>query len=222
MRRLFPGDRKFRTDPPIRIFQQNWLEALTLTPFSVFFTVWCVALAAVFWFAGMHAESLPSLLGWSALGFVAWFPLEYLAHRFPFHWASDAPAVKKFVYIIHGNHHLQPNHPLRTLMPFSVTAPIALLLGYLAIHWLGMARGSGVWAGFLLGYVYYDVVHYACHNWPMKRGFGRWVRRHHLLHHYGDEDTNYQISFPPIDYLCRSQFRKKSSAAARRNEARES
>ncbi|TPW36532.1 sterol desaturase family protein [Oecophyllibacter saccharovorans] len=211
MTRFAPGGRKYRTDPPIRIFQNRFLESFTLTPFRVFFACWLVILCLAFWLAGTQALSLPSLVLWSVVGFLIWFPCEYVVHRYPFHWQPNHPALSRLVYVIHGNHHIQPNHPLRTLMPVVVSLPIGLGLLALFTALLGSARGCSLWAGFLLGYVVYDTVHYACHNWPMRRGIARWVRRHHMLHHYRNEDTNYQISFPPIDYVMRSQFRRTVS-----------
>src|SRR6185437_5377933 len=39
-------------------------------------------------------------------GMFFWTFFEYLMHRFVFHWVSENPRAQKFIYVMHGNHHL--------------------------------------------------------------------------------------------------------------------
>src|SRR3546814_4613013 len=99
-----------------------------------------------------------------------WTLTEYALHRFVFHWEPKSAVLRRFVFIMHGNHHAVPNDPLRNLMPPVVSLPVAGLI------WVGMLAligtgGNWLFLGFIGGYAGYDLVHYACHQWPMKVPF---------------------------------------------------
>jgi sterol desaturase/sphingolipid hydroxylase (fatty acid hydroxylase superfamily) len=82
---------------------------------------------------------------------------------------------------------------MRNLMPFVVSLPIASLVWLASVALLG-ASGTWLFLGWISGYVMYDLVHFACHQWPMKGRFGSALKRHHMRHHYVDETGNYAIS----------------------------
>jgi sterol desaturase/sphingolipid hydroxylase (fatty acid hydroxylase superfamily) len=46
----------------------------------------------------------------------------------------------------------------------------------------------------MLGYVVYDVVHYACHQLPMKGRISRALKMHHMRHHHHRVRGNYAIT----------------------------
>jgi sterol desaturase/sphingolipid hydroxylase (fatty acid hydroxylase superfamily) len=180
------------TAPRIRLFKNKYLEQLTLISPRTFAVTWGVVLPFAVW-TGWGSVGVPGGLGLFAAGLVTWTLCEYLLHRYLFHWDLDLPAVKWFVFLIHGNHHDSPNDPLRDLMPLSVSLPVAGLVWGLSVMALGDA---GTWAflGWITGYVLYDVVHYACHQWPMRGRLGAALKRHHMRHHYVDEGRNFGIS----------------------------
>ena len=62
-------------------------------------------------------------------------------------------------------------------------------------------------AGLLFGYVCYDMLHYATHHFPMKRGIWLWLKQYHLRHHYNDDHVGYGISSPLWDYVFRTTRR---------------
>src|SRR5437763_1710136 len=53
----------------------------------------------------------------------------------------------------------------------------------------------------VVGYVFYDMLHYATHHFPMKRGLWLWLKQYHLRHHYKDDHVGYGISSPLWDYI---------------------
>jgi len=55
-------------------------------------------------------------------------------------------------------------------------------------------KGSVLYLGFGIGYVVYDIVHYACHQLPMRSPVLRQLRRHHIRHHYAKREGNYAIT----------------------------
>jgi sterol desaturase/sphingolipid hydroxylase (fatty acid hydroxylase superfamily) len=176
----------------IQLFENRQLEKLTLISPRGFSLVWAVTLPLIAW-AGWATASMRHGAALFALGLLVWSLFEYALHRFLFHWDSDAKAVKWLVFAVHGNHHIAPNDPLRNLMPPLVSLPISAAVWAVCVALLGMA---GTWAflGFIVGYVGYDLIHYACHQWPMRGRIGLALKRHHMRHHHIDEHGNYAIT----------------------------
>lgn len=190
-----------RNEPPLRIFRSDRLERLTLISLRVFLSTWIplllCQLAAVLWFERSPVRACISAI----LGFAAWFVFEYLMHRFLFHLESRNKQIAALVWIMHTNHHIQPSHRLRTLMPLSVSLPLAVLIELAGISVFGAACGVSAALGFFCGYVVYDLTHYACHNSPMKGRYASSVKRHHMRHHFVDDERNFSITVPLIDKL---------------------
>lgn len=176
----------------IRLFRNDRLERLTLISWRTFALAWAVLLPSIAWAAWGTAKPLPALALVGA-GLLVWTLFEYAMHRFLFHWHVNMAAVRRFVFLIHGNHHDNPNDALRDLMPLPVSLPIAAAVWLLSVLAIGPA-GSWLFLGFISGYVAYDLLHYACHQWPMRGRFASAIKRHHMRHHFVDGHGNYAIS----------------------------
>jgi sterol desaturase/sphingolipid hydroxylase (fatty acid hydroxylase superfamily) len=176
----------------IRLFKNERLEKLTLISARTFVLSWAVILPLIVW-AGWGSASPLQGLFLTASGMLVWTLFEYAAHRFLFHLDVDLLGLKRVVYVIHGNHHENPNDPLRSLMPFLGSLPFGALVWGACVTLLGPA-GSWAFLGFVTGYVIYDAVHYGCHQWPMRGKLGAALKAHHMRHHYIDEHGNYAIS----------------------------
>lgn len=176
----------------IRLFRNERLEKLTLLSPFMFALIWSVAIPLVIW-AGWGAVSPLTGLGLMILGLVIWSLFEYAMHRYLFHWTLDWAPVRWLVFLIHGNHHASPNDRMRNLMPPVVSLPVAGLIWWLCVALQG-ASGTWTFLGFILGYLGYDLVHFACHQWPMRGRLGMALKRHHMRHHYVDEHGNYAIT----------------------------
>lgn len=181
----------------IRLFRSEGLEKLTLISLRTFVLSWAIILPLIAWsgwiIGGKHLPSPISIAGLVLGGVVVWTLFEYAMHRYLFHLESDRPSVKWFAYLIHGNHHASPNDPMRGLMPLPVSLSIGALLWLACLALMGV---SGIWffLGFMVGYVFYDAVHFACHQWPMSGRINRMFKRHHMRHHYVNENANYAIT----------------------------
>lgn len=176
----------------VRLFRSDRLERLTLISPRTFAVVWSVVLPLIAWQAWGSA-SIVGATGLVFAGLAIWSLFEYAMHRYLFHWDLDVPAVRWFVFLIHGNHHDNPNDPMRDLMPLSVSLPVGGLIWLVCLGLVGPA-GSWLFLGFMVGYVIYDVVHYACHQWPMRGPLGVALKRHHMRHHFVSDHGNYAIS----------------------------
>jgi sterol desaturase/sphingolipid hydroxylase (fatty acid hydroxylase superfamily) len=201
--------------PPsrIRLFQNRWLEKLTVISAPAFIALWAVGLpgiAAVAWGTASAGQALLLFLA----GGLVWTLTEYALHRFVFHWQPASARLAQAVFVMHGNHHAVPNDPLRNLMPPIVSLPVGGLIWAVMLALAGPA-GSWMLLGFMAGYVAYDLVHYACHQWPMKGRLARALKTHHMRHHHLGEAGNYAITGMMWDRLLRTRIMSARSQAAR-------
>lgn len=176
----------------VRLFQNNWLERLTLISPRMFIAIWTLLLPLAVW-AGWGSTGLLKGAGLFAIGLTIWSLFEYAMHRYLFHLEVDAPLLKWAIFLIHGNHHASPNDPLRGLMPLGVSVPVAGMVWGAFVLLCG-APGTWLFLGFIIGYVIYDTLHFACHHWPMTGKLGKALKRHHMRHHYVDDFGNFGIS----------------------------
>ena len=89
-------------------------------------------------------------------------------------------------------------------MPISVSIPLSLVLFWLFREVLG-SLAWGFFSGFVCGYLIYDMVHYSIHHWTTtKSPVLRWIRHHHMAHHYKDTNKGFGVSSPFWDRIFRT------------------
>ena len=176
----------------IRLFRNEKLEELTLVTPLIFASTWAVVLAVAL-YASWGAASIGPAVLLVLLGLLIWSIFEYAMHRFVFHWKTTSRLGNVLVFLAHGNHHADPNDPLRNLMPPLVSVGISGSIWALLYLLLGPI-GSVIFLGFGIGYVVYDSVHYACHQKSMRWRVLRDLRRHHIRHHHAKQEGNYAIT----------------------------
>lgn len=196
----------------IVLFENGVLEKLTVISVGWFVAIWAVLLPIIAVFVWGSAS--PLVAGASIIvGSLVWSLFEYFAHRKLFHFEAKSPAMKKFAFVLHGNHHAEPNDKLRGLLPPIVSIPIACAVW--ALFRL-IAGDAGNWAflGFICCYVFYDLTHYACHNWPMRSALGKRFKRHHLRHHYVSNDGNFGVTALFWDHLFGTTIVSKAPSSS--------
>jgi sterol desaturase/sphingolipid hydroxylase (fatty acid hydroxylase superfamily) len=132
-------------------------------------------------------------------GVAAWTLLEYLVHRFVFHRYSLGRRL-------HQLHHDHPSDPDAERSSLS-TPLLAFPIGFLLIGSAGLEDGSAIFAGLLLGYLVFIVVHYAVHRWPIEPNswLYSWKIRHLTHHHL--ENCNYGVTTIFWDIVFRTNAR---------------
>ncbi len=176
----------------IQLFGNRWVEKLTIISARTFIALWVVGLGFLLWNA-LRFESVEGPVLVFAAGLLVWTLTEYALHRFVFHWQPRGHVMQQFVFVMHGNHHTQPNDPLRNLMPPIVSIPLGSAIWAVMVALTGPA-GHWLFLGFMTGYVSYDLVHYATHQWPMKGRLARMLKVHHMQHHHLHQPGNYAIT----------------------------
>ena len=101
-------------------------------------------------------------------GSAIWTLTEYWLHRLVFHWEPDNAFGRRMHFIIHGIHHDHPNDKMRLVMPPSVSIPLAALFFFAFWADLRHAAAFPLFAGFILGYLFYDYTHYYVHHFVPK------------------------------------------------------
>jgi sterol desaturase/sphingolipid hydroxylase (fatty acid hydroxylase superfamily) len=133
-------------------------------------------------------------------GLLIWTLVEYTMHRWVFHYQPRSRWGKQLHFLFHGVHHDYPKDASRLVMPPIVSIPLALLFCGLFFVVFGRVAPAS-FAGFLIGYLFYDMVHYATHHFSMKRGVWLWLKKYHMRHHYDDDHVGYGVSSPLWDYV---------------------
>jgi dihydroceramide fatty acyl 2-hydroxylase len=134
-------------------------------------------------------------------GYVFWTLTEYWMHRLIFHFEPEDGIGARLHWIIHGVHHDHPNDPLRLVMPPSVSIPLALGFWGLFVLVLGTPWAHVFAAGFLTGYLLYDMTHYHVHHHRPRTRLGKLVRELHMRHHFQDDTKGFGVSAPFWDYV---------------------
>ena len=206
------------TDPsrdavPIRVFKSDFLEYFThISPASIAgFWVPIVAVLIVYAIMTASTAAFPWYIPLGILiGLFLWTLAEYLLHRFLFHHHPTTPRQERIFFLFHGIHHAQPQVKTRLVLPLAVSFPLAAVFFIFYYLILAVLLHSPQWvaplmAGFLAGYLAYDLTHYAQHHFPMRRGYAKYIKRYHMQHHYKDPGTRFGVSSPIWDWVFRTQ-----------------
>ncbi len=148
-------------------------------------------------------------LAWIAGGYAFWTLSEYWIHRIIFHFEPERGIGARIHWIIHGVHHDHPNDPLRLVMPPSVSVPLAALFVWAFYAVLGSPAFMPFGAGFLGGYLLYDMIHYHLHHHRPRTAAGRLLRELHMRHHFQDHERGYGISAPYWDLVFGTALRRR-------------
>lgn len=193
---------KKHTGESIRIFKNPILESFTHVHPIVPLVLWLpVILFLLYRGVTVHSISTIEFISLFFFGIILWTFMEYMLHRFIFHWDAKSSAGKYFVFLFHGLHHDDPQDPTRLVMPPVPAILIFMVLWALfalvfPVKYLGV-----IMAFFMVGYLCYDYIHYATHHFAMTSKVGKYLRKYHLQHHYAGERSKYGVSNPFWDYV---------------------
>lgn len=194
----------------IRIFKNDLFENLSKVHFFVPLIVFVPVIAFLGWksFAEVHLSFL-HFIGWFLVGLFVWTITEYVMHRWVFHFYPKSEFGRRIHFIFHGVHHDYPNDAKRLVMPPSASIPMALALYFLFSLIVPGGTIYSFFTGFLIGYLAYDMTHYALHHANFKSAFWKQLKQHHMLHHYSDPTKGYGVSSALWDKVLGSDFTKK-------------
>ncbi len=190
-------------DKSARMFQSGFMELFThvhpATPLVLFLPVVAYSLHIAYGTMGISMQV--SLV---IAGLFVWTLTEYLLHREIFHLQPESVWGKRLHFIMHGVHHDYPNDSRRLVMAPAISIPLAAFFFILFKNIFGPTYVFPFFAGFIIGYLVYDMMHYAIHHFPMRGKLGTYLKKHHFRHHYMDSDINFGVSSPLWDVVFRT------------------
>jgi sterol desaturase/sphingolipid hydroxylase (fatty acid hydroxylase superfamily) len=187
----------------VRMFESDFIEFFSrvhpVTPLLLYMPVVGYMLYVSLW---QRKLSILTVTGLFLVGVLLWTLLEYLIHRYIFHYEPRTRLGKRLHYIIHGVHHDYPNDARRLVMPPSISIPLAFFFYGLSANFRTPGTACICRIGFRLRLLRHAPLCDA--PFPMKRGLWLWLKQYHLRHHYKDDQVGYGISSPLWDYVFRT------------------
>jgi sterol desaturase/sphingolipid hydroxylase (fatty acid hydroxylase superfamily) len=185
-----------------RLFDHAALEILTTAHPRLVASVYSISFVVLIALSIGADVPLASVATRVIAGIAVWSLSEYLIHRYLFHFVPRSRIGVALAYLSHGVHHAYPRDPHRLVLPLIVSAPIGAVLFAAAI--LAGPYAFPLLAGFALGYLSYDLIHYRIHAYEADSGVFKWLRRYHFQHHFSAPDRQFGVSSPFWDYIFRT------------------
>ncbi|KAF5298760.1 hypothetical protein FQR65_LT09629 [Abscondita terminalis] len=191
-------------DRNLRLFENPFLESLTITPWYVVPIVWIPVLSYIIYrgscnyvdITGDSSPGLPTLM-YVCFGIVLWTFIEYCLHRWVFHLepSGSSELLIYFHFAIHGLHHKVPFDSNRLVFPPVPAALIVYVLYSILKYILPASILLLVLGGGILGYVIYDMIHFYLHYGTPNEGTILYtMKRYHNQHHFVHHSSGFGIS----------------------------
>ena len=192
-----------------RMFKSDFLESFSKIHFSVPLFIFVPVIIYFTYQAFANSVTASGYALYFALGVFVWSATEYFLHRYIFHFVPKTKWGLRLHFIFHGVHHDYPRDAKRLVMVPSVSIPLAILFYYLFSLFLIKVNLYSFFSGFIAGYLFYDMTHYAIHHANFKSSFWKKIKQHHMLHHYDNPSKGYGVSSALWDKILDSDFPKK-------------
>jgi dihydroceramide fatty acyl 2-hydroxylase len=195
------------------MFESDFIERFSRIHPSTPFLAWIpVVVFVLYRSAARHDLSALGIAAVFLFGVLAWTLAEYVLHRYVFHWWKDTPHGRRIHFLLHGVHHDYPNDKNRLVMPLGFSIPLAVVFYSFFYFTMGRTVAQPFFAGFVLGYLGYDGTHFAVHHFRLTSRAGKWLRKHHMLHHHADHSGGFGVSTPLWDLVFQTMPKKKRQA----------
>jgi sterol desaturase/sphingolipid hydroxylase (fatty acid hydroxylase superfamily) len=186
----------------VRLFKNDFLESLTYVHPIVPLLFWSPVVVYLLWRAlAVHEMPLAQIAAMVLPGLITWTLMEYLVHRFAFHFPAKSSFGKRLVYLYHGVHHDVPDDKGRLVMPPLGAVIIMAILWVLFALLIPAPWFEPFFAFFIVGYIIYDYIHYATHHLRIRHRLLKSLTRHHMQHHFTSEKSKFGISSPLWDWV---------------------
>jgi sterol desaturase/sphingolipid hydroxylase (fatty acid hydroxylase superfamily) len=184
-------------DETVRMFKNDFLEACSKVHFTVPLFIYIpVIIYYLYKSIALFELTFYNIFALALLGIMVWTLTEYTLHRFIFHYRPKTEIGERIHFIFHGVHHDYPSDSKRLVMPPTVSIPLAIMFYYLFLAILGGIYVAPFFVGFIAGYLFYDLTHYAIHHYNMHNKFWLAIKKHHMKHHYQNPGRGFGVSTP--------------------------
>lgn len=202
------AERTAFSEEPIRLFRSDFMEFFSHIRPQVVALLWT---PVVIFFIGSAVLTVGAARWWIVpvgvfAGWFVWTFVEYIMHRFVFHYHPKTERLKRVFFTMHGVHHAQPMCKTRLVMPPALSVPVAII--FFAVFRLLFVNGlhaeawfNPVFGGFVGGYLIYDMLHYSIHHSSVRSGVFFAIRKHHLRHHGPCSFMRFGVTFSLWDHV---------------------
>ena len=193
---------RLSASPPL--FKSRFLDFFSRIHPAVPAVIYVPVIVALVVLGARDGQGALAIIGLTLAGLLLWTLTEYWLHRKLFHWDPDHPIGHRLHFVIHGVHHDHPNDRMRLVMPPGASIPLAAL--FFGLFWVifGLPTAYPMFAGFLIGYLTYDYMHYYLHHFVPKSKRGKALREQHMRHHFQDHRYGFGVSSPLWDIVFRT------------------
>lgn len=204
-----------RADKPgtCRMFETPLIERFSRIHPSTPFVFWLPVIGYLGFRAVEGGVGPLAFVGLVLAGLLAWTLAEYVLHRYLFHYVGPRPWQRRLHFVLHGVHHDFPSDADRLVMPLGASIPIGATFYAAMLGLLGPFVAEAVFVGFALGYLAYDGTHYAIHHFRMSSRLGKWIKRHHMVHHHTGIEARWGVSTPLWDWILGTMEDPRDRAA---------
>jgi 4-hydroxysphinganine ceramide fatty acyl 2-hydroxylase len=174
-----------------------------------FFADFATAMFFLGWEMGFLGRHFTGTAAAFFSGYLAWTLTEYVFHRWVYHQPNGIFGVG------HNIHHAEAQ--VLIAMPWFMTTLTMFGLWQFFSRYLGIPYFSSVLAGWLVGFVWYSLVHHSHHHWNLRNGWIRRLKAYHRVHHQFP-GFNYGVTLRFWDVIFRTSYRKSASDSAGKND----
>lgn len=131
------------------------------------------------------------------MGAASWTAAEYGLHRFVMH-EKRGPELASREHLLHHADVTYFSPASKKLLSASATTALVFPA---ARAIAGRRTAVAFTAGMISAYFGYEVAHRRIHTHSPATAYGRWMRRSHLLHHFGGPMRNHGVTSPLWDHV---------------------
>lgn len=166
-----------------------------------------------------------AIAGGMLFGILVYSLIEYISHRWFYHHVPEGRLLRVVTGDVargHLKHHDDPGKYGGAINdvqgPIVGFAAVLALLSFIipsvptGVCLVAIAAGGA-------NYVVQELVHFSAHHMPMQHGFIGMIQRHHMLHHYRDEDSNYGLFWTFWDTILGTRYKAARRAGSGGREA---
>jgi dihydroceramide fatty acyl 2-hydroxylase len=192
-----------------KLFESAFLDYFSRIHPSVPAIIFIPIVAAALWQGSDGGYGAGKLIGLTVVGIGIWTLTEYWLHRLVFHWQPNFRGGDRLHFIIHVIHHDHPNDALRLVMPPAASLPLAAVFFGAYVLIFGTPAAYPLFAGLIIGYLFYDYTHYHLHHHTPKTNIGKRLREQHMRHHFQDHHYGFGVTSPFWDAVFRTMPRRR-------------
>lgn len=198
-------------DETIRIFENPFLDWCSRIHWSFPLLVWVpVVLYCLYTSLFTFQISVVETIVYLFVGLVIWTLSEYFIHRFVFHYHPTSDFGKRISFLMHGVHHDYPNDSKRLVMPPIMSILLSIPFIFIFKYAFGGEGASySAFSGMVIGYLCYDMLHYAVHHARWENSWFVRLKKHHMAHHFVAPEEGFGVSNMFWDKIFRTEIKPR-------------